>query len=49
VWSPNYKTFGSKCSAIIDRLHVLRPEMTRVVKVKPNYEEHLGLIRYEPR
>jgi mannosyltransferase len=49
VWSPNYKTFGSKCSAMIDRLKALRPDMTRVVKVKPSYEEHLGLIRYEPR
>lgn len=46
VWSPNYKTFGSKCSTLIDRLHLLRPQMTRVVKVKPKYEEHMGLIRY---
>jgi mannosyltransferase len=49
VWSPNYKTFGSKCSAIVERLHLLRPQMTRVVKVNPKYEEHMGLIRYEPR
>jgi hypothetical protein len=34
---------------MIDRLHLLRPKMTRVVKVKPAYEEHMGLIRYEPR
>ena len=49
VWSPNYKTFGTKCSTLVDRLHLLRPEMTRVVKVKPKYEEHMGLIRYQPR
>jgi len=49
VWSPNYKTYGSKCSALIDRLRLLRPDMTRVVKVKPMYEEHMGLIRYDPR
>ena len=49
VWSPNYKTFGSKCSTMIDRLHLLRPQMTRVVKVKPKYEEHMGLVRYDPR
>ena len=49
VWSPNYKTFGSKCSTMIDRLHLLRPDMKRVVKVKPKYEEHMGLIRYQPR
>ncbi len=48
VWSPNYKTFGSKCSTIIDRLHLLRPQMTRVVKVNPKYEERMGLIRYLP-
>jgi hypothetical protein len=49
VWSPNYKTFGSKCSVLVQRLQVLRPDMARVVKVKPKYEEHLGLIRYRAR
>lgn len=49
VWSPNYKTFGSKCSTLVDRLKLLRPDMKRVVLLKPKYEEHMGLIRYGPR
>ncbi len=49
VWSPGYKTFGSKCSTLIDRLEVLRPQMKRVVKVSPKYEERVGLIRYATR
>jgi hypothetical protein len=49
VWSPGYKTFGGKCSTLVDRLQLLRPGMKRVVKVSVNYEERMGLIRYEPR
>jgi hypothetical protein len=47
VWSPNYKTFGSKCSTMVDRLHLLRPQMKRVVKVSTKYEERMGLVRYD--
>ena len=49
VWSPGYKTFGSKCSTLVDRLQLLRPRMKRVVKVSVKYEERMGLIRYDPR
>jgi mannosyltransferase len=49
VWSPGYKTFGSKCSTLVDRLKLLRPQMKRVVKVSLKYEERMGLIRYDPR
>jgi uncharacterized membrane protein len=49
VWSPNYKTFGSKCSTLVDRLKLLRPQMKRVVKVSTKYEEHMGLISYDPK
>jgi hypothetical protein len=49
VWSSGYKTFGSKCSTLVDRLQEVRPHMTRVVKVSTSFEEHMGLIRYEPR
>jgi hypothetical protein len=49
VWSPNYKTYGTKCSTLIDRLKLMRPHMTRVVKVSTKYEEHMGLIRYDAR
>jgi mannosyltransferase len=48
VWSPNYKTYGSKCSTLVTRLEQSRPDMARVVKVKTKYEEHMGLIRYQP-
>ncbi|HEV3352633.1 MAG TPA: glycosyltransferase family 39 protein [Acidimicrobiales bacterium] len=48
VWSPNYKTFGSKCSTMVDRLQLLRPQMNRVVKVSTKYEERMGLVRYDP-
>jgi len=49
VWSPNYKTFGTKCSTMVDRLQLLRPRMTRVIKVSTKYEERMGLVRYDPR
>jgi uncharacterized membrane protein len=48
VWSPGYKTFGSKCSLLVDRLKALRPHMTRVVRVSLKYEERMGLVRYDP-
>jgi mannosyltransferase len=48
VWSPNYRTFGTKCSLLAGRLQRVRPTMKRVVKVNPHYEEQMGLIRYEP-
>ena len=46
VWSIDYRTFGKKCSALVDRLQALRPDMKRVVKLSVKYEERLGLIRY---
>jgi hypothetical protein len=49
VWSPNYRTFGTKCSLLAGRLQRVRPEMKRVVKVNSHYEEQMGLIRFEPR
>ena len=48
VWSPGYRTFGTKCSAMADRLEEARPEMTRRVKVSTRYFEHPGLIQFEP-
>ena len=48
VWSPGYKTFGQKCSNMVDQLKALRPDMKRVVKVSLKYEERMGLIRYKP-
>ncbi|MEN3315839.1 MAG: mannosyltransferase [Acidimicrobiaceae bacterium] len=48
VWSPNYLTFGTKCTALGDRLQAARPDMTRVMTIKTEYFEHPGLIRYRP-
>ncbi|MDQ4134504.1 MAG: glycosyltransferase family 39 protein [Actinomycetota bacterium] len=48
VWSPGYRTFSTKCSALADRLEQARPDMTRVVKVKSKVFEHPGLIQYRP-
>jgi hypothetical protein len=48
VWSPNYKTFGTKCSLLAGRLQKARPAMKRVVTVSSHFEEPMGLIRYEP-
>jgi hypothetical protein len=49
VWSPGYRTYGTKCSVLQDRLKTLRGNMTRVLKVKPKYEERMGLLRFDPR
>jgi hypothetical protein len=46
VWAPGYRTFSTKCSALVDRLEQARPDMTRVVKVKPKMVEHPGLVRF---
>ncbi len=48
VWSPNYLTFGTKCTALSDRLQAARPDMKRVLTIKTEYFEHPGLIRYRP-
>jgi len=48
VWSPGYQTFGTKCTALGDRLQAARPDMTRVMTIRTEYFEHPGLIRYRP-
>ncbi len=48
VWSPGYRTFGTKCSALADLLEEARPDMTRRLKVSTRYFEHPGLIQFEP-
>jgi mannosyltransferase len=48
VWSPGYKTFGTKCSAMADLLEEARPNMTRRLKVSTRHFEHAGLIQFEP-
>jgi hypothetical protein len=48
VWAPNYRTFGTKCQALLTGLRVLRPDEQRVVKVSTNTPERPGLVRYRP-
>ena len=48
VWAPNFRTFGTKCSAMADRLEEARPDMTRRLKLSKRYFEHPGLIQFEP-
>ncbi|MDQ4132867.1 MAG: glycosyltransferase family 39 protein [Actinomycetota bacterium] len=48
VWAPGYRTFGTKCSAMSDRLEEARPDMTRRLKLTRKYFEHPGLIQFRP-
>ncbi|HSH61839.1 MAG TPA: glycosyltransferase family 39 protein [Acidimicrobiales bacterium] len=48
VWSPGYRTLGSKCEAIIEALEVERPQASRLVRVQLRYLEHPGLVRFRP-
>ena len=48
VWSPRYRTFGTKCSAMSEILEEARPDTTRRLKVSTRYFEHPGLIQFEP-
>lgn len=48
VWSPGYRTFGTKCQALITELTKERPSLRRVVKVSPRYFEHPALVRFHP-
>jgi len=48
VWSPNYLTFGKKCTALGDNLQAARPNVDKVMSIKIEFFEHPGLIRYRP-
>jgi len=48
VWSPNYLTFGRKCTALGDNLQALRPHLDKVMSIKIEFFEHPGLVRYRP-
>jgi hypothetical protein len=46
VWAPSYRTFGTKCQNLIERLEAARPDNRRVVKVSTKYVERPGLVRF---
>lgn len=48
VWAPGYKTFGTRCELLIDRLTKVRPDMDRVVKLSRRALERPGLVRFRP-
>jgi len=48
VWSPNYRTYGSKCTVLGESLQLARPDVQRLLKIQTRYFEHPGLIRFRP-
>jgi hypothetical protein len=48
VWAPGYRTFGTKCQNLIDRLDDVRPDIERVVKISTKNFERPGLVRLPP-
>ena len=48
VWAPGYRTFGNKCSKLIEDLDDIRPDNTRVVEVSTKNFERPGLVRFRP-
>ncbi|MEA2717229.1 MAG: hypothetical protein QOI99_1546, partial [Actinomycetota bacterium] len=48
VWAPGYRTFGTKCQALLTALRQARPEERRVVNVATKTFERPGLVQYPP-
>ena len=48
AWAPGYRTFGTKCELLIDRLTKARPDMDRVVTLSKKAFERTGLVRFRP-
>jgi mannosyltransferase len=48
VWAPGYRTFGTRCELLIDRLTQARPVMDRPVKLSKRALERSGLVRFRP-
>ena len=48
VWAPGYRTFGTRCELLIDRLAKARPDMDRVVTLSKKVLERTGLVRFRP-
>jgi mannosyltransferase len=46
VWSPGYRTFGTKCANLIEQLDDVRPVNERVITVSTKYFERPGLVRF---
>ena len=48
VWAPGYKTYGTKCQNLIERLGEARPDNERVVTISTRYFERPGLVQFRP-
>jgi len=48
VWAPGYKTYGTKCQNLIERLGEARPDYDRVVTISTRFFERPGLVRFPP-
>ena len=48
VWAPGYRTFGTKCQALLTDLRQARPEERRVLTCRPPPSSGPGLVQYPP-
>jgi len=48
VWAPGYRTFGTKCQALLTDLRQARPDERRRVTVSTTTSERPGLVQYPP-
>ena len=48
VWAPGYKTYGTKCQNLIERLGEARPDYDRVVTISTRFFERPGLVQFPP-
>ncbi|GAC1312619.1 MAG: hypothetical protein NVSMB12_02940 [Acidimicrobiales bacterium] len=50
VWAPEYRTFGTLCEQVVQRMGTLRPPANQLVASRPvTFFEHANLVRYPPR
>jgi len=48
VWSPGYRTFGTKCEATVHALRTARPQETHVTAADGPNGERVALERFAP-
>ena len=46
VWAPGYRTFGTKCQALLSALREVRPQERRVLNVSTTTFERPGLVQF---
>ena len=50
VWAPEYRTFGTLCEQVVQRMGTLRSPANQLVASNPiKYFEHANLVYYPPR